>query len=62
LSAERRGTLSIPDVSSFVIERGKIKTIGSVKRKKTKKGAENESDEEVIVPTSMGSRSRPSKI
>ena len=61
LSAERRGTLSIPDVSSFVIERGKINTIGSTKRKKTKKAAEKDSDDEVIHPTSMGSRSRPSK-
>ena len=61
LSAERRGTLSIPDVSSFVIEKGKMNILGSTKRKKAKKTADKESEDEVIHPTSMGSRSRPSK-
>lgn len=63
LSADRRGTLSIPDVQSFIVSQAKIKfndklssTAVETKKKKIKKD-NRESAEEIVIAS--GSRSRP---
>jgi creatinine amidohydrolase/Fe(II)-dependent formamide hydrolase-like protein len=52
--------LSIPDVQSFIINHhGENKPAA---KKRTKKAQDKESDEEITVPITSGSRSRPSKL
>ena len=57
LSADRRGTLSMPDLESFIVT-GKNQGLTSSSHKK-KKNAKGDSEEEVIPQKTKGSRSRP---
>lgn len=57
LSADRRGTLSMPDLESFIIT--SKNQSGSSGVKKHKKNTKVESEEEVMPSKLKGSRSRP---
>jgi hypothetical protein len=60
LSADRRGTLSMPDLESFIISAKNQEDLKSgIIRKKKKKREDDESEEEVTVGKSNGTRSRP---
>lgn len=64
LSADRRGTLSIPDVQSFIVSEDKLRFEADRSEKpqaKKKRGKKNEriSEDEVIT---KGSRSRPGRL
>ena len=57
LSADRRGTLSMPDIDSFLIT-DKNQSDSIVKKRK-KKNKDESSETEEIMPSKGGSRSRP---
>jgi hypothetical protein len=66
LSADRRGTLSMPDLESFIISAKNQEDLKSgIIRKKKKKGDEDDDSMEeesiIINQRSNGSRSRPGK-
>ena len=62
LSADRRGTISMPDIDSFLITAKNQEDLSSgVKRGKKKRGKDDSSDEEEIMPTKTGSRTRPTR-
>ena len=60
LSADRRGTISMPDIDSFIVT-DKNQQESVVKRKK-KKGKHESSESEEILPTKGGSKSRPGRV
>lgn len=57
LSADRRGTLSMPDLESFIVDQA---SIGGKKKRKGKKGGSNQNsdEEEMEVMPKSSSRSR----
>ena len=62
MSADRRGTLSIPDVESFIVDKDKLVLIDdAVSKREPKKKNKKCKDEEEIIITNKGSRSRPRK-
>ena len=63
LSADRRGTLSIPDVVSFIVtDQSMVSNPSKSQNSRKKKGKKGDvSDDEVTVPVNTGSRTRPGK-
>jgi hypothetical protein len=64
LSAERRGTLSIPDIYSFIkTDQNNLiyETSAKPPPKKKPKKRDRDSEDEVVRPT-MGSRTRPRAV
>jgi hypothetical protein len=56
LSADRRGTISIPDLESFIVGAGEVSS-GSDRRRRKRKG--EESDEEVMPTKIRGAPNHP---
>jgi hypothetical protein len=63
LSADRRGTISMPDIDSFLITAKNQENLSSgIKRGKKKRGKDESSESEEVMPTKTGSRTRPSRL
>jgi hypothetical protein len=61
LSADRRGTITMPEIDSFLITSKHQESMNTgVKRKKKQRGDSSESEE--VMPTKVGSRTRPGKV
>lgn len=63
LSADRRGTISMPDIDTFLITAKNQENLSSgIKRGKKKRGKDESSESEEKMPTKTGSRTRPSRL
>lgn len=62
LSADRRGTITMPEIDSFLITAKNQENLEpGVKRKKKQRGKEESSESDEVMPTKTGSRTRPGR-